>query len=354
MTFFLSRKGLVLSKSVSILQKIKEAANSMDFEVEENFPPLTSLDSIIELIQKNKSTAFLRTELLRFFKERGFPYFIAIDFTIDTGLEKKLDPDKMKILRTFLISYIILSRGKDFSQLQGNFILFYNNQDKNKIASFQNNPQNILNNLATKDKIINSFIEELKKDFKSFTKLFILKCLNKEDNLEQIISELKLFTGKINIKNKYIPVKKEEKTSTIDKTDYDPANILYKFSETKIYINGEIKDISDKYKELKDDRMYLQGHWTNKTLAEVANKISKAIKSGLGKNKSFKAGQEILIDINQKTIIDSTIIMSISQLTSKELIDYKTIFLINEKNREMLENSTGFNFIKNNVKFMSL
>lgn len=129
-------------------------------------------------MQNASNTTFLRTELLKFIKDTGFPYFIAIDFRIDSGLPEEIDPDHMKILRTLLISYIILARGRGFEKIQGNFILFGNESDEKLLSEINTDPKKILSFLATQDRAVNSFIDELKQNGAKFNKLFFLKTID--------------------------------------------------------------------------------------------------------------------------------------------------------------------------------
>ncbi len=185
-----SRKIILISDNSRIAMPIKAAISPFALEIDEEFLNLHSLSLMRKAIHSTKSTNFIRSELLRFIKQNGFPFLAIIDYKIDTGLEAEADPDHMKILRTLLISYIILSKGNGFENLKANIILLGTNSQKQEITKIEANPQIILGLLATKDEFINNLITDLKSDIKKFSRLFSIKGLNTEIRNDEISMKL--------------------------------------------------------------------------------------------------------------------------------------------------------------------
>ncbi len=344
-----SRKIILISDNTRIAMPIKAAITPFTLEIDEEFLNLHSLSLMRKAIHSTKSTNFIRSELLRFIKQNGFPFLTIIDYKIDTGLDSDVDPDHMKILRTLLISYIILSKGNGFENLKANIILLGTNSQKHEITKIEANPQIILGLLATKDEFINNLISELKSDINKFKKLFFIKSLNSEIRNDEISLILTGYIQAINARENLIkPPAPESDTPKHDAEDHDTPMLIYKIDGNNVYSDGEIiSSEKPEFNNLKMNEFYVIGHWTNKTQLELTKKILKAVNNGVVKDKKFETDEKITINLSENCFVDAATTASIAQLLVRDLSAYKNIlFKVSPKNMDTLMNSAGSQMIK--------
>lgn len=344
-----AQKIMFISDNSRIAMPIKTSITPFGLEIDEEFLNLHSLSLMRKAINSTRSTNFIRSELLRFMKQNGYPFLTIIDLKIDTGLGKDIDPDQMKILRTILISYIILSKGNGFENLKANIILLGTNSQQHEITRIENSPKLILELLATKDESINAFINELKTDSAKFSKLFFIKGLNSEIHSDEI--KLKLTNYIQAIKARENLTKQPDPVSEAPKHDaeeHEIPSLIYRIDDINLYSDGEIiKDEKSEFSSLNKNEFYILGHWTNKTQLELTKKIIRVVKNGITKDKKFASDDKISIILNDSCFVDAATTASIAQLLVRDLSDYKNIvFKVSQKNMEILQGSAGAQMIK--------
>ena len=117
------QKSILLTQDRRLEQFIKVLMRTKKKELESEFPLLSDLNALRTDIQQYGNTLHLRGEFGSFIKSFGFPYMIIMDYFIDFGLPKSVDPDMRKLLRTFLIAFTILANGKGFDSATSNLVL---------------------------------------------------------------------------------------------------------------------------------------------------------------------------------------------------------------------------------------
>jgi hypothetical protein len=344
-----SQKIMLISDNSRISMPIKTSITPFGLEIDEEFLNLHSLSLMRKAINSTKSTNFIRSELLRFIKQNGYPFLTIIDYKIDTGLGADIDPDKMKILRTILISYIILSKGNGFENLKANIILLGTNSQQQEILKIETNPHLILGLLATKDESINAFITELKKDMAKFSKLFYIKGLNTEIRSDEIVLKLTAYIQTIKAReNLTKPSTPESDAPKHDAEDHDTPRLIFRIDDNNVFSDGEIiSDEKSEFNNLNKNEFYVLGHWTNKTQLDLTKKIIKVVNSGVTRERKFDAEEKIIINLNGNCSVDAATTASIAQLLVRDLSGYKNIiFKVSQKNMEILQNSAGAQMIK--------
>ena len=68
----------------------------------------------------------LRGEFSYFVKTYGFPYMLIMDYQIDFSLSIYNDPDKRKLVRTFLLAFTLLANSKGFENATANIVFIIN------------------------------------------------------------------------------------------------------------------------------------------------------------------------------------------------------------------------------------
>ncbi|HOO71666.1 MAG TPA: hypothetical protein PK926_07880 [Spirochaetota bacterium] len=344
-----SKKIIIISENNRITTPIKYALNNHGLEIETEYLNLHSLSVIRKALATTGKTAFIRTELMRFIKERGFPYAIVMDGEINLDTNHISVPDKIKMLKTFLISYIILSRGKEFENLQGNFLLLTRGSDFEKHYIPGKDPHQILSHIKTTNNVINSFIDEMNHNKQLFNSRFFIKLLDSETQSTDITLFVDTFLKGIQARQKRTPEGTPEQ-SQFNNEDR-PARVVYKIDENTIFDDGTITGAtSDEYKSLNVNEFYIIGSWANKTQLEVSQKIARAMLKGLADRKRFSPEEEIVFNLDGRAMTDGTTALSIAQLFIKNLTVYKKVSIVlSPKNGQILRKAQGFSMIKNMV-----
>jgi hypothetical protein len=347
-----SNRILVITDNHRNIVPIRAALKTHELVIEENLN-LHSAEMIRKILRNTKNTTFLRTELFKFIQAHGYPFFIAIDYRLDCGLPPELDPDQMKLLRTLLISFIILSRGKGFENLRGNFLILGKEDQMGEIQAIEQNPTTILEKINTRDEKVNSFITQMKEDRARFNRTFLIRSIAVETASDEVTRNVDNFIQAIKAREKLLTPPEEDTSQTQhDRGDYEAASVIYPIDEDKVYVNGEIiLDMEGTYSSLDRGQFYIQGYWTNKTQLRVADKIIHAVKGNLNGKVTFSPDEEIPFVLGEDCIIDATTAASLAQITAKDLYEYPEIKIYTtDENRQKLENSTGFGMIQKIVE----
>lgn len=343
-----SNRILVITDNHRNIVPIRAALKTHELVIEENLN-LHSPDMIRKILRNTKNTTFLRTELFKFIQAHGYPFFIAIDYRIDCGLPPELDPEQMKVLWTLLISFIILSRGKGFENLQGNFLILGKEDQMEEIQSIEQDPTLVLDNITTRDEKVNTFIKQIRDDRALFNRTFLIRSIAVETASDEVTRSVDNFIQAIKAREKLLRPSEEDTSRTQhDRGDYEAASVVYPIDEDKVYVNGEIIiDTEGRYSSLEREQFYIQGYWTNKTQLRVADKIIHAIKGNLNGKIPFSSEEEMPLVLGEDCIIDATTAASLAQITAKDLYEYPGIRIYTtEENRRKLENSTGYGMIQ--------
>lgn len=341
MPFIQSKKVIFISKARDIEENLKQVLGEHGLSIATAYPSLYSLEEIQTVLIKTGTTTFIRNELMRFIKETGFPYAIIIDSQID------INDDPLKILKTLLISYIILTRGHEFDDLKGNFILRTQEDSFTNTYKWDTSPHCILDILHTSNEAVNSFITELKKDKKKFNSRFFIKFLNSTASIQDMALQIDTIIKAIEARNKFTA---GSKTGPLARESI-AAKILYRIDSDLLYNDGTIQPVENQDIEAyKEGEFYIIGHWSNKTLLEVSGKLQKAITRGLADRKRFKKDEVIIINMDDRCAIDSTTATSLAQLIIKGLTGFTNVSVeLSSKNYENLKLAQGFSMIKNVV-----
>ncbi len=199
MSIEISNKIILITEKSRITSPIRIALNGLGLDIVADYPALTSIQMMRTGIAKSGKTAFIRKELLRFINENGFPRAIIMDSQIDSGLIAVPDSDMLKIFKTFLIAYVILSKGADCRNLKGNFILLTKGGEFEKKYGIGGNPHSVMSLLSTQNPEINFFIDEYKENAERFNDIFSISLLDTDlssDLITESVSKFLIETGK--------------------------------------------------------------------------------------------------------------------------------------------------------------
>lgn len=352
----MSDRVILITEKSRITSPIKIALNSLALEIEAEYPALTSISVMRTGIARSGKTAFIRTELLRFIRDKGFPRAIILDSQIDLGRECPPDPDMLKIFKTFLIAYVILSKGAELKKLRGNFILLAKGNAFEKQFGIGADPLCVMNLLSTQNPEINIFIDELKNNPQLFNELFSITVLD-TDLSSDVITETvkKSLTGT----KQNTPAEKQTQPAAaspaeikkkIEKTPENDADarIVFRIDSDSVYDNGRIiTELTEEHRSLKEREFYIIGAWVSKNELDISKQIATVLQKGISEKARFGYSDAIKFNIDDRCMIDKNTTLSIAQLFTKNLSLFKKITIsASVKNSELIQKSRGFPMIR--------
>ncbi len=175
-----ARKAILITDNKRVSITLKGVLNKHRIDVESGYVSLHSVPMMKKIAGKTKNTAFIRNELYRYIREIGAPAVIIMDYHIDLSQEGERDPDTRLLLKTYIVSYLILSKGQGLEKLRGNFILLGEPSQMKELSALESNPSNILNLLSTKDAAVNSIIGEFRERAERLKSLISFKAIDTE------------------------------------------------------------------------------------------------------------------------------------------------------------------------------
>jgi hypothetical protein len=129
----------------------------------------------------------------------------------------------------------------------------------------------------------------------------------------------------------------------------EPADVVLRTG--KFYFkNGSPASNYDEKLNMTEREIYISGNFTSYTRLDVIERLLSLIKAGFGNDFILKKGDAITINIPKESVIDSTTPITIAQLMSKELNDYKSVRIkTNAVHYQLMQQSQGFSMIQRNV-----
>ena len=348
-----SRKSIVITENKRALMSVRNSFVKRNIEIETRFLNLTSLSIIRRVVANVKNTSPIRTELFKFIREVGIPHSIVIDYEIDLKLDAALDPDRKKMLRTLLISHIILSRGKGFELLRGNFLILADDRNYESLKNYESMPIRILDLLATKNDVVNKFIQELRADPVLFNRIFFFKVVNVNASPDVFQEEMNGFLDKVEERIKQGVFIKGSSQASVINDSADAANIVFRVDQENVYVDGEEKKLVEApdYENIPINEINVIGSWTNRNKMEVGKKLNVMILN-LENRGLINSGNRLVLTVGEKCVIDGSTASSLAQLLIQDLKNYVNIKLkVSDRSIKILENSKGFSMIREYISY---
>jgi hypothetical protein len=333
-------------------------------EIETNLHLLSKIEVIKNDIWRNKNTSNVRRDFGYFVIENGLPYMMILDYLIDFGLPKKDDPDKRKLVRTFLLAYTILAVTKGFDGGSANVVFIIDIGFTQAVSEFINNPSQLLKQLRTRDDRINSIIDTFTNDSERVKNFFRIAYIYRPDdkNYAQEIKKLEkimdlfdqVLTSKPDrkIKKSEPGVEKPEvqvikPDVPIIKDNLEPADVVCRAVKEKIIVNGKLRQITDQEKRRYIEKnIHLNGALTTVTLPTVQERILTTFMA-MNSINPIKKDEKIFIFVSDTSLIDGSFAGSMGTFLTKTLSGYEGISLdIGIQNNEKIKKSTGYVAIK--------
>ncbi|HRX16412.1 MAG TPA: hypothetical protein P5123_08865 [Spirochaetota bacterium] len=342
-----SRKALLFSSDRRVEMQLRKSLSFISIELEKNIPNLSSLNTIKTVAKSLKGTGFMRAELFNFIQTTGFPYLVIMDFRLDLGLDTQNDPGNLKLLKTFLISYIIFSMGRGFDKLHLNLLLIYNQDDTASAEELSEKPERLLSLLHTKNDEVNALISRMKNDNTLFKKIFSIRFVARQGIENSLDETIKTFNSSITARNNLTNERVKKSLGAVQKGEKNAADVYYLCGQN-CYQNGTVcSDVPTRYQIASPGSLYVEGYWISTTTREVADRIIKSVATAL-KAKGIQKGEDLVIHLQEKCIIDGTTATALTGLIIQHLQKlYNGVSVkVSRFNEPILKNSQGFSMIK--------
>lgn len=339
---------ILITAKESILQTINEFAAENGIKIPAPGESLSSTEYLREKTAAAGSLSWIKKDLLDYIRSKGYPLMVISDIRINSGIEN--DYDRLKVLRTILISYVIITQSESFSDVTCNLFLLADSSDYQAFSSEVKEPQLLLDNIKTTDSRINDLIGRLKSDISRFNRSFNICFCNSDSGQIRIKSELNAFLNMIRAKEKLRDkLKKPEKPATPENASALPADIVFRLGDS-YYVNGEILDRYSCSREINMEEIYIVGNFTSFTRVEVIERLLKLIKSGPSRDYSFRKKPDVILHIPDESVIDITIPVTLAQLMSKELSDFRNLRIKTTAGKtKIMQQSKGFSMIQRSL-----
>lgn len=350
------KKIILLTKNNRLNKALNQAVKSKNLTCEQEIKTLSNINHIKKMINITKNTLFIRDAYSEFIKNNnGTPIAIIIDYRVDFGLSPQLDPDNMKLVRTFLVSSAILGNMTNLSYNLTNVILIGIPSDLKQFESFRKAPHLLLEKVKTGNPHLNQLLDKVIADPEKAKRLFYIDYLLMDERndvmapakkLESILDKL------LEVKQSIMNQEKTKHQTSLMSGRYEAAKILFKLSNIRLFLDGKVYNIenNNKFDKYKENIIYIIGYYIHSNVSEVNKKLEDFILGQLPKLKKITVDTEINISLNSHTIIDGGIAPALNLLLSTKLKDFKNVRLLTSPtNFSKMEKSPGFISLKNYI-----
>ncbi len=346
----ISNKAVILTDFEKLVPLVSEILGSINVDIFTGDSSLKSSAILKKRIAEEGNLSFLKKDIISFIEKNGYPFLIFIDMKIGAGINGS--DESIKVLKTLILSYLIILQSEQYNNISCNLLVLVNNKDYNHLKAVYKQPQNMLALLKTNDERINSIINEYTTNSDKFKKNFNILLTDAEQESSLIKSEIVLFANMIKSKEKLKNKLTKPKSETADGPKIsaaEAADVVLR-SGSIFFKNGEAPAEYDEKLNLEDKEVYILGNFTSYTRLAVIEKLYMLMKRGFGNEVNFKKGDILVINIPKESTIDSTTSITLAQLISKELIEYKNIKIkAAAPHYQMMQKSQGFSMIQKHI-----
>jgi hypothetical protein len=343
------KKSIILTRDKRMENFIKNLLRSKKKSFETSIPLLTDMDAIKEDIHKVGTTVNVRGEFAYFIKNYGFPYMFLMDYQADFSLPLQNDPDKRKLLRTFLLAYALLAYGKGFENAVANIVFIIDKSNFSTVTQFVKNPAVLLEQIRTKDDRINAIIDSYAQNRNRAREFFRLSYIFRPEDgkyaaeIDRLEKIMEIFDQNIAALEEEKRPERKEPVAEMITDDLEPADVVCRATLARVIFNGEVRDIREEEKSsYVEKNIHITGAVTQRALPEVKNRIISTF-NVMAKLNPFKKDERIFIKVPDSSTVDGAFAISMGSFLAKELGEYEGISIdIGKDNLEKLKKSEGY------------
>lgn len=349
-------KVILLTKNKRLHNALLQSLRQKNLVYETTIPALNDFDHITQMIKITKNTLFLGEAFNNFIKANNCtPLCIILDYKMDFGLPKELDPDNMRLLKAFTLSSAVLINMTNLDCNVMNIILIGEPQYVKQLDMFKLNPHLIYKIVKTENPQLNHLLDKVIQNSEIIKNLLTIDYLLIDESKDFLSTSKKLdgIIDKLLQKKKSMMNLKNGKDQTeILSGQFEPAKLLFKISDSRLYVDGKIFNIENnpKFEKYRENIIYLLGYYVHNNVLQVNEKIEKFLLDDYPRIKKMSEDAEVNINIEDHTIIDGGIAPALNILLSIKLKDFRNIRLITSPlNFGKMENSPGFISLRNYI-----
>lgn len=350
MAITISNKAMFLSENETLIRLIKDVIPEINIDEYSGDSSLSSLASLKNGAKNEGNLSFLKKDILSVIQQEGYPFIIVMDMKIYSGLDT--DHDNVKVIKTLLLSYIIIMQSEQYKNISCNVLILMSKDEYEHFKITHKQPQNFLSILKTNDERLNNIIHEYTVNSDKYKKNFNILLTDAEQEPSLIKSEFILFTNMIKAKEKLRNKLVQEKPVSQSAPKIDaahPADLVLRSGKI-CFKNGDAPCEYDDGLNLDEKEIYILGNFTSYTRLDVIDRLLRLIRTGFGNEINFKKGDPLVICIPDRSVIDSTTPITLAQLLSKELLEYKNIRIkTSAEHFKTMQQSKGFSMIQRNI-----
>ncbi len=344
MSIIFSREVLLLTDKENLMPNIVSLLTKNGLTHHSEKRSLSTYNDLIKSVQNNSNLNFIKSDLLDIIKKTGSPFVIIMNLRNETGLDN--DRDRLKILKTMLLSYMLIIEAKVNSNMSCNLFILSRENEYTKLKPIMDQPEKILDIVKTKNDKINAIITGFQNDKKRFNNFFNLFISNYDATPLHIESELNTFMSMIKIKERLKGRVQTDITAAdtgFTKEKAVSADLFFK-KNGALFRNGtETDEIMD---DVAEGEIYIVGHFTSYTRLEVLEKLENFIRHGIKDIHSFKPENPLVINLKQRCIPDAAATVTLAQMLIKDLSAFKkTKIRTTLQNNNILKKSQGYSLL---------
>jgi hypothetical protein len=354
----LKKSAIVITSYKEIMPAIRAALDKHSIDIVSSYDSLHSISVIKKAIAQTGNTVFLRKAFSRFVNEWGPPELLILDEKTSLGPTSASKEDTSKILRTFIISFIIMQKTYE-EKAHAHIVLIQTGNGKSAAESYEADPITILNILNSQNDTVNNIIAELKRQPDMFNTLFAFKAVSKKLPHDAIEGEISEFIERRASPSRGMSIATGEDGATMASSsalrdaniiERDRCDIVVRTDRSTVWINGREIPIESgsPYSNLSVFEIYAIGSWTARNQSEVADHINRTIRQRrLDTTDNAPSGLTLNLI---RCEIEPAIITSLIEMVTRDKSRSRGIKIsLNFKNATILENSPGYIMIRNSI-----
>ncbi len=355
----MKKSAIVITSYKEIMPAIRAALDKYSIDIVSSYDSLHSISVIKKAIAQTGNTVFLRKAFSRFVNEWGSPELLILDEKADLETASASKQDTSKLLRTFIISFIIMQKTCG-ERAPANIVLIQAGNEKSEAKSYEADPIKILNILNSQNDTVNNIIAELKKQPDMFNTLFAFKAVSKKLPHDAIEGEISEFIERRAAQSSGMNTATGEDSSTTTSSaslkdddttiERDRCDVVMRTDRSTVWINGRESPIEsgNPYSNLSLFEIYAIGSWTASNQKEIADHIKRTIKQ-LRIDTTDNAPSGLTLNLI-RCEIEPAIITSLIEMATRDKSRSRGIKIsLSFKNATLLENSPGYIIIRDNI-----
>ncbi len=353
-----NKKTILLTDNIRLHKALLPELKKREINIENEIKEISNLNYIKTVINLRKNTKFIQEGFSKFIKQNNStPVATIIDYRVNIDKDNPRAVPSFPLCRSFVITSALLNTLPDIKYNKYNYILIGTPTDLKIFEIFKSYPHMIFKNLIKSypalDKILNKYAND-----GNYTKsLFYFDYLI-VDNINNDVTPAVVKFGEII--NKILENQEKEQhqekvkgQTPILSGEFEPAKVLFKISDSRVYVDGKLFNIENnpKFDKYKENIIYIVGHFVNSTKDKVAENIAKLILNDLAKLKKVTPDSPINISVNSHTIVDGSTVPTLSVLIGTKLSQFKNVHILtSNKNLSKFQNSPGFITIRKYIQ----